>query len=337
MPRLTFLLRTTPPAYCKQAAAKFDEMMDTAITKIFDWGLNPTSQAILTLPFRLGGCAIRPQLRIWEVAYESSVSAIPLAQCAAMKVKEAEVYKDVVAQLEQVDPSKAVVFRNQGKSHAWMTAWMHGWLMPPEAWNEQMKLRLFSSGLPLGSSWECVCGKRIADASHVFSCQKFSKTPRHDAVKDVLVRCLQDLGVDAVSEPRSRTLEHTQERPDIAFSLHGTRYILDVTVIYEAARDLQDRRKDVPAHRKLSAVEMARERKIGENADWAREQQANFVPVVLGTTGKLEKSCRKWLNTVARKCGRPEWARETIAKLAVRVAEGNAKLVWSLRDEMKCV
>jgi hypothetical protein len=333
--RLTFLLRSTPPEFTRSAAEKFDEMLFKAASTIFNWELSPISQAIIKLPFRLGGCGLRPQTRIWGVAYESSLEGLKNEQCARMKVIEKKEREEIIKQLETADPPAAIVFRNQGKSHAWMNCWQHEVEMSEEAWVMQMKLRTLSTKMPAveNTVWECTCGKIVNDFLHVMSCTKFSKTARHDAVKKVLVECLESLGIKTVAaEPKSNTAAVTQERLDISFTLLGVKYMLDVTVIFDGARDLQDRRKDVLPKDRLKPIEMARDEKIRANTVLAQAQMANFIPIAFSYTGKLETTARKWFNSIGRKKDRPDWAASTIAKLSATVANENANLVWAMRD-----
>lgn len=164
------------------------------------------------------------------------------------------------------------------------------------------------------------------DPWHFLTCTKEMKqcvTMRHDAVVNALYRAVLAVGGQAVREP---TGFGRHLRPDMRIVLRGQHIITDVAVVHPITPSTVKRGKG-----KLRVAKDMQQVKHRKYDQLAADQQAEFIPFVVETSGGMTPDAQRLLWIIA-KAGeeqlgmwpKREVARQLTSAVAIAIQKGNA-------------
>ena len=236
MPKLMYLLRSSPTFQHPDLLADFDDCLKSCATDICNVSFDDIVWIQATLPIRLGGIGLLHASDLALPAYLASISAsqsliseitqpdhIPLALDSCFDVWSSTnpslpENPNLQRQWDDIkSSSRSAALRplldqhrlaclssaTQPNSGAWMNCLPStaiGTLLDNESFRIAISQRL---GLPVCAPHKCRCGA-ILDryGLHPLSC-RFSavRLPRHSALNDIIKRALSSAGFNAVPEP----------------------------------------------------------------------------------------------------------------------------------------
>ena len=199
IPRMTYLMRTHPPAQMEPLCSGFDERVDAVLRLILDATPDATAQKIAGLPIRHGGLGVPHTLEQMAEAYQASSSQNGPSQRTAAELR----HQATITALK-ADPTLAALLL-AGEKHLsgmWLTAHKH-FITATEA-RIALRLRL---NLPSRTA-TCGCGDAYMDTSfhwHALGCARntgFTVNSRHNGVRDTIARISRSLSIGVRVEPR---------------------------------------------------------------------------------------------------------------------------------------
>jgi hypothetical protein len=304
IPRMNFLLRTTPQAITHQSAIVFDTMIESAIKAVLKVpSLSEDSLAILKLPFRLGGFGLRSQTMLQQFAYDClEVNS----QQEATKAKEKEHFDELTLRMKTKgsnDVLATILSQRDSLSSAWLKEWKElvknilqdKTVMSNDA--SVFALRRRALVLDEIKHGHCLCDKKISSCEHIYHCQKFDKHGAHDAVTKSVVDKWRILGVaaDATTKTYRRSNgARSSEKPDGVAQVHGDIVAFDTTVVCPSARDYLKLASSLEINF-LSASEAAEKSKVRDGTAMCAQQGHHFQPIAIETTGRIGPSTSTFL------------------------------------------
>ena len=236
MPKLMYLLRSSPTFQHPDLLADFDDCLKSCATDICNVSFDDIGWIQATLPIRLGGIGLRRASDLALPAYLASISAsqsfiseitqpdnIPHALDSCFDVWSStnpslpenpnlqRQWDDIksssrsVALRPLLDQHRLVCLSSatQPNSGAWMNC-LPSTVICTFLDNESFRIAISQRlGLPVCAPHKCRCGA-IVDryGLHPLSC-RFSagRLPRHSALNDIIKRALSSAGFNAVLEP----------------------------------------------------------------------------------------------------------------------------------------
>ena len=143
-------------------------------------------------------------------------------------------------------------------------------------------------------TWTCECGntgKSIFEVTqHALACQstRVSYTTRHNAVRNILARAVNEFGLTATKEPTFYTYTNGHRRPDLTVYGGGATQVTTDVII--CAQD-----------RTFVGAQAAANEKIKRNIhhDAVSRHGHSFVPFCLETHGHRSQSVYKWIQEVS--------------------------------------
>jgi hypothetical protein len=149
---------------------------------------------------------------------------------------------------------------------------------------------------------------------------------RHNRVRNLLRDHV--LRAKGIAQLEPTNLGNDNKRPDLLVTFRGTQYILDVAVIHQLAYSHLVRRG--------SPMLAKEQEKIRKYKAMARQQQMDFVPFIMDTSGGLGPAAVKFLQklSVHSRDLNGAWSQAEIDgrlrdTLAVAIQDGNWRIVHS--------
>jgi hypothetical protein len=155
-------------------------------------------------------------------------------------------------------------------------------------------LPLHLKGTPRSCGCGTTCTTETECIEHAIHCEKFSqfsKTTRHNMIRDALVRVANSYGIWCTTEPRIFVYDSVErQRPDIIF--HTTKPIVtDVSVVSTVS--------DVGV-----AAAVAAKDKIKTHKTAVERTGYTFIPFTLETYGHCDESCTQLITAIANQIPR---------------------------------
>ena len=245
LPRLNYLMRTTPPDIIRDAVVVFDGMILKALRHVLgtdDKDLTTARLSLLQLPARVGGLGIRLPSSVLEYAYECSLRK---AENTGVDVPS---QNDITRQVEDdawIDlrptlppPIRAAALSASGpRAAACFSNGCEGGLneMTDDAFRAMLRFRLDLDPLEgLEGSKRCACTTSSAARHHALCCvfaKGDRKRMRHDAIKKAIAEALVEIGIQTFIEPTQYAIG-SSKRPDIVVRIKGQVYAIEVSVAH---------------------------------------------------------------------------------------------------------
>src|SRR6185436_1217236 len=124
---------------------------------------------------------------------------------------------------------------------------------------------------------------------------------RHDTLLQLLVAFLRDAGLQPIPEAQVES----GERPDLRLSLDGRTLFLDISVTHPTSPSA------LRVHRSSRALGAARQREYEKKQKYAELavcESAEFIPLVVESTGALGEGFRQFLRRIASRVRDGEFA-----------------------------
>ena len=276
--KMVYVARTNPPAEVRAAAKSFDEAVNVVADTICPVS-NDEERKLRSLPATLGGLGLRPMSRILEYAFTCRVKG---SQQTATKEAEEQVAATLPERFRRMTEETA-------EASLWMSTHRTGARLHDDAWATHVR-HVLDPKVPAF----------LRDTA-------FAKGPRHDQIRDELLRALREEGHQVIREP---LLLRGQTRSDILVlpntGARGT--LVDVTVAVSQNDSW------------LSTAERAATRKRDGYATAADDMGLHFCPFVVSTRGALGHDAAVLLRSL---CANPAAvARRVLQRLVV----ANARL-----------
>jgi hypothetical protein len=371
MPKLLYLLRTSPTFDHPEILKLFDSSLVTALEQITNVHLDPPAAAQALLPAKLGGLGIPSTEAIGSSAFLSSLVACkPLARrilghdpntefehraemewlarapegaTVPESQRQAEytrpIFDSILADLRE-SRTGAELKRLECFTGAEQSSWLHA--LPATTVGLKLNDQQFRIAIAtrLGSQvcekHTCRCGKPVEiDGLHGLSCKRSAgRISRHSHLNDIVKRTLVSAGFASVLEPPGLN-RGDGKRPDgmtlIPWS-RGQSLVWDVTVIDSLA----------PSRigRNACPTEEAEERKI---AKYSRitDSGYHFQPVAFDTqcrTGpKTSLFLKKLGNMIADVSGDPRAHTFLMQRLQIAILQHNAACILGTIDESEAL
>ena len=244
-----------------------------------------------------------------------------------------------------LDKRETVILRSQAcpESSAWLTAKGDSFYtrFPDAEFNESLR-RFCDNGLHPNVK-TCYCGKPLdtPDAKdHFHLCVKFRRTGitnRHNDIVKAICNYCTSRGVNSIAEIVTG-FDEDRRRPDSThFGNGGKMVTTDTTVRFPAAPSNVDRAFKHP----LSVLQQADTQKRARYAESASQVGAIFFPVSMETYGRMSKSTKDFIKTMAMEANldpgetRKDVERELITIISCALMKGTAKLF--LHSSKLCV
>ncbi len=358
IPKLTFLLRTTPLWKFPNLLTDMDMKIKTALEKITNVGLNSTQWTQSSLPVNFGGLGIRSLLDISLPAYLSSVcgvkdivstltitkdyeSEMPHYAEAMMKWNEinhgtvpenqkSQFFWDeintkrIVSELEM--PNDIEQFRFQLLQNKFSGAWLNvipspniGTFLNNDVMRTCIGLRL---GTKICHPFMCECGVPVDSLGrHGISCKKnYGKYFRHAA----------SINMSSLLEPTGLFRDDENKRPDgITYTAYerGRAMVWDSTCADSLAASNMAGRSKKPgmASEKAAARKHSKYTKIKANY--------HFIAFAVESLGPWSKDAIDFINKVGsnlkRITGEPKSKHYLIQRVSLAIQQGNALSIIS--------
>ncbi|XP_066919036.1 uncharacterized protein [Clytia hemisphaerica] len=325
--RFSYFLRTIPEMenYLTPIETIVRHQLIPAITggKI----VNDLERDLLSLPPRLGGLGLKNVCEIAPIEHENSRQFTKHLQNqilnlqppndnetktkAAIKTEKTRRNQDKQDRIraEMTDDQKRIHEANcyTGASN-WLTNLPirdQGYDLNKEQFHDALRIR-YDWSIPRLPS-ECVCGNRF-DISHALSCKKGGYvTLRHNEVRDITAKLLDEVCVNVRNEPRLITLDgeglthktaNTSEgaRLDVSatgFWTPGQRAFFDIRVFDLSAR----RYRGLELSKCFQRNENEKKRHYNERVNSV--ENGTFTPLVFSTNGGMGRECQTFYKRLA--------------------------------------
>ena len=235
-----------------------------------------------------------------------------------------------------LDKRETVILRSQAcpESSAWLNARgdTNATRFADPEFNESLR-RFFDNDLHPNVK-TCVCDKPLnypGAKDHFHLCIKFRRigiTNRHNDIVKAICNYCTSRGVNSIAEI-ANGYDDDRRRPDSTHFCNGGKMVTtDTTVRYPAAPSNVDR-----AHKRpLSVLQQADTQKRARYAESASQVGAEFFPVSMETNGRMSKSTKDFIRTMAMEANldpgetRKDVERELITIISCVLMKGTAKL-----------
>jgi hypothetical protein len=308
LPRMNFLLRTTPPEITIEATAMFDTMVKSCAMRVHGEDISESEAAIslLHLPMRVGGNGIRNAITVHPFAYECSRTGASQKECTAV-VEEAE-----FGAIELSPSLRAATLSSSGTNGGIAIACL-GFscdaFLSCDAFRAMLRFRLDIP--PLETLRKCCnCKDEAAPHHHALCCPKTkgdAKRKRHDGIKSAIVLALAEAGFHVEAEPAHYT-PGSAKRPDILTRIGSTWYAIEVAVAHpwaQSCRNAATQRQGAAAamrvadkQRKYQATCSAKEHTLivcaVETYGLVSEEFVRFARLVEGVSRRSSLAMEGW-------------------------------------------
>jgi len=238
--------------------------------------------------------------------------------------------------LSLLDKRETVILRSQAcpESSAWLNAQgdTYSTRFSDAEFNESLR-RFFDNGLHPNVK-TCYCDKPLDTPEakdHFHLCVKFRRigiTNRHNDIVKAICNYCTSRGVNSIAEI-ANGFNEDRRRPDSThFGNGGKMVTTDTTVRFPAAPSNLDKAFKRP----LSVLQQADTQKRARYAESASQVGADFFPVSMETYGRMSKSTKDFIKTMAMEANldpgetRKDVERELITIISCALMKGTAKL-----------
>ena len=334
LPRMNFLVRTTPRSIVAAAVDAFDDMLMRAAVRIHgeDAFASANALSLLIQPLRDGGNGARPVNVILPHAYICSRDE---QGERTQRIKTAIIERAAFDMLELTPTEKVATLSTSGaRGSSAMTSTHNEAIcaMSDESMRAMARMRLDAD--PIEDMRKmCKCNDNAPARHHAMCCPKTkgdAKRRRHDGIKNVLILALSAAGFQVEPEPQYYS-EGSAKRPDIIVRIGSTTYAVEVSVVhpyaaaYRAAALLRQ-----GAAAQIRTAE--KQRKYLAICAAKKPQPHTLVVCAVETYGLVSEDFLRFMKMAESASRRSSlamdgWADRTLLEVSAALHEGNLE-VW---------